>query len=97
LSDSSVLLTYTDRNPPFGIRALISNDECKSWNMAKELILTADSTTWDCGYPSSVELQNAGLYTAYYANDSMGVFMHGKRYPVGIHSAGIKFSRDIFK
>ena len=59
-------------------------------------MLCADSSTWDCGYPSSVQLPDGRIYTAFYANDSMGNVKQGERYPVGLHAAGIRWSEDVF-
>lgn len=98
LRSGNILLTYGHRIPPYGVRAMLSRDGGTSWDYESTAILTADSSTGDCGYPSSVQLPDGRIFTAYYAYDSMGIIRYDRdSYPVGIHSAGIRYPEDIFK
>jgi len=96
LSSGSLLLCFSHRTPPFGVWAMRSVDEGGSWDRDHIVMLTGDSSTWDCGYPSSVQLADGRIYTAFYANDSMGTVKQGERYPVGLHAAGLRWSEDVF-
>lgn len=66
LRDGRLLCTYGYRKPPYGIRACLSRDEGLTWNVEKEIILRVDGGGWDIGYPSTVQLPDGGLMTAYY-------------------------------
>jgi Neuraminidase (sialidase) len=69
LRDGSVVLTYGERNRPYGARALLSHDGGKSWDKNHVVILADDAPNWDTGYPSSVELKNGGILTVFYQVD----------------------------
>jgi hypothetical protein len=96
LSSGNLLLCFSHRTPPFGVWAMRSRDEGRSWDRDRTAVLSADSGTWDCGYPSSVQLPDGRIYTAFYANDSMGTVKQGERYPVGLHAAGIRWTEEVF-
>lgn len=65
-----VIMTYTYRLKPYGIRARVSNDSGKNWS--EEIILSDDGKTWDLGYPSTVELDDGTLFTLWYENRGKG-------------------------
>jgi len=62
-SDGSVIVTYGRREEPFGIRAVVSRDGCRTFS--EEMIL---SSTWigDLGYPATVELGDGSFVSVYY-------------------------------
>lgn len=66
LRDGRLLCTYGYRKLPYGIRACISQDEGLAWKVHKEIILRADGGGWDIGYPSTVQMKDGSLMTAYY-------------------------------
>ncbi len=66
LQSGRLLLTYGYRRPPYGVRACISNDEGTTWDLAHERVLRADGVNTDLGYPSSVQLADGRILTAYY-------------------------------
>jgi len=66
LKDGRVLATYGYRKKPYGIRACSSLDDGLSWNTRDEIILRLDGGGWDLGYPSTIQLNNNKLLTAYY-------------------------------
>jgi len=96
LIDGKIILTYSNRRVPFGVHALVSIDDGHTWETNKILALTADSSTWDCGYPSSVQLPDGRILTLYYAIDSMGTIKNGERYPLALHCGAVRYSADHF-
>lgn len=67
LQDGRLLLTYGRRVPPYGIHGMLSSDDGKSWDVNNKLFLVGDSGDRDCGYPSSIQLDNGNIVTVYYA------------------------------
>jgi len=70
LRDGRVLLTYGERNPPRGVRAILSADG-RNWDNTKPIILADDAPVADCGYPSSVEVGGGKIVTLYYQVDDL--------------------------
>ncbi len=66
LRDGRILCTYGHRRPPYGVRACLSADGGKTWNMAEEKILRDDGLGRDMGYPSSQQLHDGSILTVYY-------------------------------
>jgi sialidase-1 len=69
LQSGKLLCVYGYRRPAFGIRACLSHDEGKTWDLANELILRADSVDGDCGYPTSVQLADGRIFTIWYMSE----------------------------
>jgi len=69
LRDGRVLCTYGYRREPFGIRACLSQDGGRSWDVAHELILRCDGVHGDLGYPTAIELDDGVVLAVYYFND----------------------------
>ncbi len=68
LHDGRLLLSYGDRSGErFGIEARLGNEEGTIWGPPLRL---ADFEPADCGYPSSVQLFDGKVLTAYYAQKS---------------------------
>ena len=63
-SSGALVVTYGYRLEPYGVRAMISYDEGTSWEY--DYILRDDGPDSDLGYPSSVELDDGRIFTAYY-------------------------------
>ncbi len=61
--DGSVVVTYGRRSAPFGIRAVVSYDACRTFS--EEYILS-DARNGDLGYPATEELSDGSLVTVYY-------------------------------
>ncbi len=61
--DGSVVVTYGRRAAPFGIRASISYDGCRTFG--EECILS-ETHCGDLGYPATTELADGSLVTVYY-------------------------------
>jgi hypothetical protein len=79
LQDGRILLTYGLRERGHqGIGIRISEDEGKTWQAPTRIVNLEGST--DSGYPSSVQLEDGSLVTAYYSN---GIVEH-RRYHMGV-------------
>jgi len=95
LQDGRLLLTFSHRHPPFGVRALVSSDEGQTWNQDQRCTLAWESCTIDCGYPSSIQRDDGKIVTAYYAYESQGPWsMWLPERPVGIHAAAVIYDCD---
>lgn len=70
LADGRIVLTYGDRTGlARGIRIRISRDQGCTWEPEQELVsLKSPDCTYDCGYPSAVQLSDGTIVTAYYAD-----------------------------
>jgi Neuraminidase (sialidase) len=66
LGDGRVLMVYGHRAFPFGVRGLVSEDQGRTWNRDREIILSADAENQDCGYPSVVRLPDGQVVTLFY-------------------------------
>lgn len=64
LRDGRIALTYGWRHDPYGIRAMISDDNGQTWG--PEIVLRKDGASWDLGYPRTVQREDGKCVTAYY-------------------------------
>jgi hypothetical protein len=72
LRDGRILLTYGDRRAPFyGVQAMLSRDEGKTWERENRFQLVWDAPNTDCGYPTSIELPDNRIFTVYYQVDDL--------------------------
>ena len=79
LADGCILLTYGFRNKGlYGVGARVSEDGGKSWGDPRVLAQWDGAT--DGGYPSSVQVEDGTVVTAYYCNR---IPMH-QRYHMGV-------------
>ena len=69
LRDGRLVLTYGYRHAPYGIRAVISNDEGLTWDTDHVIVLRNDGAGVDLGYPRSMLLDDGALLTVYYFTD----------------------------
>lgn len=65
-SSGAVICSYGRRKPPYGLEAMVSWDERRSWT--KGYTLWDKGETADLGYPCTTELANGDLFTVYYMN-----------------------------
>lgn len=65
LKDGRLLLSYGERNHPFGVRAKISKNLGVDWE-PDIFVLASDADNGDCGYPSSAEVSPGKIVTLYY-------------------------------
>lgn len=78
LRDGRLLMTYGYRRAPLGVRACLSSDCGKTWDLSNEIVLRLDGGTpkgqdrkvadADLGYPTSVQLADGSIFTVYYHN-----------------------------
>lgn len=71
LPDGRIVCVYGYRQKPWGIRAAVSADGGHRWG--KEIVLRADGSCGDLGYPRTIVRPDGRLVTVYYfaeANDS---------------------------
>ncbi len=66
LSSGRILLTFGQRNKPYGVQAMISNDEGITWSRRERVMLAWDGDHGDIGYPVTVERADGKLLTVYY-------------------------------
>ncbi len=64
LKDDTLLMTYSFRSAPYGIRGKTSKDNGKTWS--EEFRITEDGAGWDLGYPSTAQLADGSLITVWY-------------------------------
>lgn len=91
LADGRILLVFGHRRVPFGVRALISRDEGKSWDHDNTLVLASESIDRDCGYPSVVQLDDGQIVVAYYVHHGLGPFVNPPDQVGGPYAAAVKF------
>jgi len=71
LHNGWVLVAYGCRKEPYGERACISKDEGATWQYQDEINL-CNAESRDLGYPSSVQLNDGSIITAYYQAPKLG-------------------------
>lgn len=64
-SSGMLICTYGYRETPFGIKAMFSTDNGKTWDTDNDIYVNRVSD--DIGYPSTVELADGSLITVFYA------------------------------
>jgi hypothetical protein len=67
MGDGRLVLVYTYRLPPFGMRAVVSEDEGVTWG--PEVVIRSDGGSWDIGYPRAWEVKPGKIGTIYHYND----------------------------
>jgi len=78
LRDGRLLMSYSYRREPWGVRACLSSDNGKTWDIDNEIVIRMDGGTpdgqptkvisKDLGYPVSVQLADGRIFTVYYFN-----------------------------
>ncbi|MCC6588559.1 MAG: exo-alpha-sialidase [Bryobacterales bacterium] len=76
LPSGHLLLTFGQRNKPFGVQAMLSRDDGATWGRTNRYLLAWDGDHSDIGYPVTVNLKNGRLATIYYV-------VYGDRDPEG--------------
>jgi hypothetical protein len=73
LTDGRIICSYGHRRPPYGVRACLSSDGGRTWDIEREIVLRDDGGSRDLGYPSTAELPDGTLLTVYYFHGEDGV------------------------
>lgn len=75
LRDGRLLCSYGYRRAPMGIRACLSRDGGRTWDIGREFVLRADGkrSGSDLGYPLTTELEDGTLLTIYYFTCGDGI------------------------
>lgn len=84
-SSGMIICTYGYREKPFGIKAMFSKDNGKSWDMGYDIYV--NNVDDDLGYPSTVELSDGSLLTIFYA-------LPGENEPAVIMQQKWRFEED---
>jgi hypothetical protein len=66
MGDRRLVMVYGCRLPPFGIRAVVSEDEGVTWG--SEIIVRDDGGSWDLGYPNAWLAAPGKVGVIYYFN-----------------------------
>ena len=64
-SSGMLISAYGYRNAPYGIRAMFSTDDGKTWDTGYDIYV--NYVSGDLGYPTTVELSDGSLITVFYA------------------------------
>ncbi len=70
-SSGILISTFSHREEPYGIWAIFSEDNGETWS--DERVIFQGEDTDDLGYPSTVELDNGELLTAFYTRENDNV------------------------
>jgi hypothetical protein len=73
LHDGRLLCTYGRRKAPFGVRACLSDDGGRTWDLEREIVIRADLPNGDLGYPTTIEYAPGELFCCYYGQEPDGV------------------------
>ena len=73
LADGRILLTYGWRQPNYGIRAVLSEDDGTTWRTEDMLVIRDGMRNGNLGYPVTLERKDSTLLTLYYNQDGTGV------------------------
>ena len=96
LQSGKILLTYGRRRPPYGIQAMLSYDEGENWDTKHKITLVSDAEDMEVGYPSSVQLDDGTICTAYYSYQDL--FHITDRYrgynSWGLHTAAVRYQEE---
>lgn len=82
LRAGQVLLARGYRREDMGVRYTLSRDGGRTWEKRVEGVLDAGSENDDCGYPSSVELDDGSIFTAYYMTREGRTTVHGAHFRI---------------
>jgi hypothetical protein len=79
-TDGRILCAYGYRRPPYGVRACLSHDDGKTWDLENEIVLYTRGGGTDLGYPCSVQLPDGSVFTAWYDGTSGHALLRGAHY-----------------
>ena len=65
LADGALLVTYAHRRHPYGVRACVSRDLGRTWDVEHQKIIRDDSLPGLVWYPASAQLDDGTILTVY--------------------------------
>ncbi|MFA9478860.1 sialidase family protein [Phycisphaerales bacterium AB-hyl4] len=77
LQSGNILMVYGHRREPYSIRAVLSRDDGKSWDMSTlRTLRTFCPGHYDLGYPVATQVSDGAIICAYYgySNDDMSLY-----------------------
>ena len=81
LASGNLLMVYGHRRPPWSIRAVLSRDRGRTWDLSTIKILREFKPgNYDLGYPVATQLSDGRIFCAYYgfASDNIELYStHG--------------------
>jgi len=75
LADGRVMCTYSSYHAPYGVFAMFSEDQGRTWDSERRVML-ANSLTSFCGWATSVKLPDGQLVTSY----ALTAYLEGERH-----------------
>ena len=81
LRDGRILVVFGRRRMPMGIGGVVSEDEGRTWS--EEFVVRDDAPMWDLGYPVGCQLEDGGVFIAYYYNEGGPGQLEAVRYIAG--------------
>ena len=73
LRDGRILMTYGWRQPGYGIRAALSDDDGTTWRTDRTILIRDGMRNVNLGYPVTLECADGSLLTLYYGEGDDGV------------------------
>ena len=85
LASGNILLVYGYRRAPWEIRAILSRDEGRTWDMASlRTVHTFNPGNLDMGYPVAIQLEDGSIVCAFYGYSTNDI---GEKTPRGIFAS----------
>jgi TolB protein len=77
LASGNVLLVYGHRRPPWSVRAILSRDGGRTWDLSTlKTLRTFKPGNLDLGYPVATQLPDGRIFCAYYGYSSPNVDLY---------------------
>jgi hypothetical protein len=74
LASGNILLVFGHRRPPYGIRACLSRDNGKTWDLKTlKAVYTFDPGSYDLGYPVTTLFPDGSILCAWYGYSTLGI------------------------
>ncbi len=70
LQSGNVLMVYGHRRPPLEVRAVLSTDACRTWDISTLTTLHRFDTGGDMGYPVCTQLPGGEIFCTYYGHST---------------------------
>ena len=95
LESGRVLLSFGHRSPPYGVRALISSDDCEDLGLRqRDRTDRRTAPPAIAAIPARFQLDDGKIFVAYYAYESPGPFRYDGFSSLGPHGAGVKLDES---